>query len=119
MGNRLPDSNTGQSYAKMTDMYELMRINYLNHWVSPNDSFDFGTNAPTVVLVPGFGCRRGIMFHLGEDLKRTMNVAYAGNFPNLNTCSIREAATMLVPVIRKILEQQKNGDVTLIGHSNG
>lgn len=101
---------------QIAQWYELMEIHRLN-WTLPQDSFDFGTNAPTALLVHGFGCQRGVMSHLGEELKKTMNVAYAGNFPNLNRCSLLEAATMLVSTLSEISKQYK--DVTLIGHSNG
>lgn len=56
---------------------------------------------------------------LGNHLKETVNVVYADNFPAINTCSIEKAAELLEPTIRATLKTRKNGDVFLVGHSNG
>ena len=124
MGNRLTDSEIIQGpranpISQLSEMNMLMEIFRLNYLVSPKDSLDFGNNAPTALLVQGFGCKKGVMSILGNLLKNNMNVVYAPDFPFMNTCSITEAATILEPTIRKVMEQEKNGDVMLIGHSNG
>lgn len=52
-------------------------------------------------------------------MKEFANVVYAGNFPMMNTCSIADAAKLLEPLVRQVMQREKNGDVTLVGHSNG
>lgn len=103
----------------LTDTRDLMELFRLNFGVSPKDSRDFGNNAPTAIMVPGWGCRKGSMSVLGDSLKESMNVVYADNFPLMNTGSIAESAKLLEPIIRGVMEIEKNGGIILVTHSNG
>lgn len=101
------------------DAQEMAQLMYLNFFVSPKDSHDFGNNAPTAIMSQGFGCMKGAMSILGDNLKESMNVVYADNFPLINTCSIKTAAELLKPTIQNTIKSHKNGDVFLLGYSNG
>jgi len=85
----------------------------------PRDSFDFGNNAPTILLVPGFFGDAEDMTFIGEPLKERMNVAYAPNLPFLNMGDIISTGILLRQKIAQVLLEEKNGDLNLLGHSIG
>ncbi len=127
MEKKLSNSITGTEWVRgfnnplslFADAQEMARLTYLNFFISPKDSHDFGHNAPTVLLIPGWGCNKGAMSLLGDCLKNVMNVVYADNFPAMNMGSIESAAWLLEPTIRKAHTSEKNGDLILVGYSNG
>lgn len=106
-------------FSILGDTSQIAQLTYLNFFTSPKDSHDFGNNAPTAILVPGWGCKKGSMWNLWTILKETMNVVYADDFPSINTCSLEEAAKLLEPTISRTILSKKNSDVILVWHSNG
>ena len=85
----------------------------------PQDSFDFGNNAPTIVLVPGFFSVAKDMTYIGEPMKEKMNVAYVPDLPHLGMADLMRSVVTVREKIKKVLQEEKNGDLNLLGHSLG
>lgn len=85
----------------------------------PKDSRDHGNNAPTVLLTQGVFCNPNAMETLGSVLAEKANISYAPDFPSLCTQDIQRSALLLRGKIQRILQQETNGDLILLGHSVG
>ncbi len=87
---------------------------------APQDNFEHGNNASTLLMVHGICSLPRTMKELGDFLRDKHNVAYAPIFSRWNTDDIRVSAEKLREKIEQIFrDHEKNEDLTIIGHSTG
>lgn len=112
-------SNSLPSFGFLRWLGRQTRDNLLGFLTPPEESFDYGNNAPTYLLIPGLGCNNGAMQNLWDELKKQANVSYTpslwGWFGSMDW-----AAKIVEQKVWELLKMHEfNGDLHLLGHSQG
>lgn len=99
-------------------MLQLVRFTAVGLLPAPKDQFDHGNNADTVILIPGFTQGSASMEAIGEALSAKHNVMYMRNLP-WYTAKVQELVQLIMERYRAASEREKNGDISIVGHSYG
>lgn len=101
-------------------LLEHLRMTALGVITSPQDNLSHGKKVPIYVLVPGFSGNNATMSILGNHIAQRANIAYAPEFPQLNTWSIADSASILADKLEQVLSTDGlSRDIRLITYSNG
>jgi len=99
-------------------MLQFMRFSAASVLPGPQDQFDHGNNADTFILIPGFTQGSSSMESIGGALSERHNVMYVRNLP-WYTGKVKDLVAIIMAHYETAREREKNGDISIVGHSYG